>query len=391
MLVKSDSTSKLAIIKFLLKCLSSSRNQNESSIVYWLHVSDLSKDSFRKMITVTMTKSFILFCNNYHRQHDGVAMGSPLGPTFANIFLYVHEVLWLEKCSPEFRPVIYKKYFDGTFLPFHSNIQIEKFKYYFNLQHANIKFTSEIEMNHSLSFLDVKISRQNNNFTISVYRKPTFSGVFPNFVSLMPNSYKYALIFILSRRVFKLCFNFELFHQEIENLKNILRKNGYPVNFTDFCNKNYVDNLYVKKEINLLAPKKQLTYVLPFFDKKSLQLRSRLVNSVKKTVSFCNWKVVSRSQRKLNTFFRFKDTLNQKIRSFFVYRYTCSNCNVTYYRKIYRHFFTRAAKHMGVSNLSGKQLISNVQLFQIIHDSVIAPLILIILIFWLLTPVNLIF
>ena len=157
-------------------------------------------------------------------------------------------------------------------------------------------------------------------------------------------------------RAFKLCSNFELFHQEIENLKNIFRNNGYPVNFSDFCIKKYLNNLYVKKKVYLLAPKKQLTCVLPFLGKKSLQLRSRLVSSVNKTVRFCYLKVVFRSQRKLNTLFRFKDTLNKKIRSFLVYRYTCSNCNVTYYGKTYRHFFTRVAEHMGVSNLTGKRL-----------------------------------
>ena len=36
---------------------------------------------------------------------------------------------------------------------------------------SNIKFTSEIEMSNSLSFLDVKIVRENNKFTISVYLK----------------------------------------------------------------------------------------------------------------------------------------------------------------------------------------------------------------------------
>ena len=44
------------------------------------------------------------------------------------------------------------------------------------------------------------------------------------------------------------------------------------------------------------------------------------------------------------------------IRSFLVYRYTCSNCNVTYFGKTYRHFSTRAAERMGVSNPIGKQL-----------------------------------
>ena len=34
----------------------------------------------------------------------------------------------------------------------------------------------------------------------------------------------------------------------------------------------------------------------------------------------------------------------------------CSNCNVTYYGKTFRHFYTRAAEHMGISNLTGKRL-----------------------------------
>ena len=78
---------------------------------------------------------------------------------------------------------------------------------------------------------------------------------------------------------------------------DIFRKNGYPVNFTDFCIMKYLN----KREVYFLAPKNQLTAFLPFLGKKSLQLRSRLVNSVNKTVRFCNLKVAFRSQRKLNT------------------------------------------------------------------------------------------
>ena len=34
----------------------------------------------------------------------------------------------------------------------------------------------------------------------------------------------------------------------------------------------------------------------------------------------------------------------------------CSNCNVTYYGKTFLYFYTRAAEHMGISNLTGKHL-----------------------------------
>ena len=39
-----------------------------------------------------------------------------------------------------------------------------------------------------------------------------------------------------------------------------------------------------------------------------------------------------------------------------IFRYTCSNCKVTYYEKTFRHFYTTASEHMKISNLTGKPL-----------------------------------
>ena len=104
---------------------------------------------------------------------DGEAMGSPFGPTFPNIFLSCHEQIWFKNCPCESKPVIYKRYVDNTFLLFRSKDHIKKFRCYLNCQHPNIKFTSEIEENNSISFLDIKIRRVNNSFSTNVYRKVT--------------------------------------------------------------------------------------------------------------------------------------------------------------------------------------------------------------------------
>ena len=129
-------------------------------------------------------------------------MGSPLGPTLASVFLCYHEKIWLQNCPCEFKPVIYRRYVDDVFLLFRSKHHIEKFRNYLNRQHKNIKFTSETENKNSMSFLDIKITRNNNKFMTSVYRKLSFSGVFTNFVSFIPNSYKYNLLFTLLQAIF---------------------------------------------------------------------------------------------------------------------------------------------------------------------------------------------
>ena len=207
-----------------------------------------------------------------------------------------------------------------------------------------------------MSFFNIKITRELNSFSTSVYHKPTFSGVFTNFDSFSPLSNKTGLIWSLLYRAFSLCSSFELFHQEILKLKDIFKRNGYPTSFIDNCVERFLDKVFIKKKSFLTASKKELVCVLPFIGKKSLQLRSRLVKFIQGNLQFCSLKVVFQSPCKLLSLFHFKDTLDKKTRSDLVYRYTCNNCNVTYYGKTYRHFFTRAAEHMGISFLTEKRV-----------------------------------
>ena len=74
--------------------------------------------------------------------------------------------------------MFYREYLDDIFVLFRKEERLKLFLNYFNLCHENIKFTSEKETNKKLSFLDIEISRDKNQFITSVYRKPTFSQVF---------------------------------------------------------------------------------------------------------------------------------------------------------------------------------------------------------------------
>ena len=107
------------------------------------------KRHFNQLLRLSVKSSCFLFNDVYYKQGDGVAMGSPLGPTFANLFLVYYEHTWLEKCPLQFRPKYYRRYFDDIFLMFESRDHIKKFLKYMNSRHPNIHFTCEEESNNN--------------------------------------------------------------------------------------------------------------------------------------------------------------------------------------------------------------------------------------------------
>ena len=75
-------------------------------------VEGLGKEDFRSMLSLATKESFISFNGCFYKQIDGVAMGSPLGPTFANIFLCFHKEKWLNSCPVDIKPLFYRRYVD---------------------------------------------------------------------------------------------------------------------------------------------------------------------------------------------------------------------------------------------------------------------------------------
>ena len=178
-----------------------------------------------------------------------------------------------------------------------------------NTKHPNIKFTSEFEQNDFFSFLDVKITRSNNQLITSVFRKATFSGAF------LPVTYKFGLVHTLLYRSFSICFSNEKFHEEIVLLKEVFKKNKYPQFFIDKCIKKYLNKLFVPKRIIHTVDKKQVLLVLPFLGPLSFEIRSRLQKCLKNYIPYCSLKVVHQSKSRISNLFHFKDVVNTKLSS----------------------------------------------------------------------------
>ena len=75
-------------------------------------------------------QSFLMINNKFYKQNDGVAMGPPLGPALANIFMCSFENKWLNDYPHSVKPVFYRRYVDDIFVLLSSLDQVEKFKKY---------------------------------------------------------------------------------------------------------------------------------------------------------------------------------------------------------------------------------------------------------------------
>ena len=148
---------------------------------------------------------------------------------------------------------------------------------FLNNRHPNIKFNVEKQINHSIAFLDVFISDiNNNNFTLQTYHKWTYNGLLLNFKSFTLFSCKISLIKCLIDRSFKICNNWNSFHNDIENIKSNLIKNAYPPFFIDRVTKKYLDYKFPSNR-NQLKDKSDVHYFkLPYIGNVSHHIKMKL-------------------------------------------------------------------------------------------------------------------
>ena len=219
--------------------------------------------------------------------------------------------------------------YSSYFVHLEKSDHLEKFTSYLNSKHKNIKFTYEKEINNSLPLLDILISRSENGFKTYVYHKPTFRGVYSNFNSSIYDQYKIGLIFTLLFRTFLIVSDFSRFHTEVSHLKDILRKNAFPIKLVDNCIKMFLNKTFLHTPVALTVEKKELFITLPYLSYLFLTIRTRLQNSINRNLPFCKIKVIFKSTTRFSNFFRFKDKVPSNLRSNVVYKFSCGRCNAT--------------------------------------------------------------
>ena len=204
-------------------------------------------------------------------------------------------------------------------------------------------------------FVDAEVSRENSRFKTTVHRRPNFSGVYTHFNSFLSTTYKFCMIYSLGYRCFKICSSWTLFHNELQQVKQIFWKMTTPNYLIDNCFKKFVENIYMIKQKVPTREKKNLILVLPSLGAVSLQTQTKLQNAVKRVLNCCQLRAIFKFQSRLSSVFRFNDQIPKELTSGVENKFQCGLFNETYYGETVRHLVVRSGKHISLSSLTNKK------------------------------------
>ena len=181
------------------------------------------------LLTCTTEVPFRNINGDMYVQCDGVSMGSPLGPTFANFFMAEVENRALQNLNVT--PALYGRYIDDIFTICEEEELMMLKDEMMNI--SGLNFTIERSVDNKLPFLNVLVERTGNTVKSSVYRKPTDVGRCLNALSECPDRYKVSVVKGFLFRAKNLCSDKRAFLSELDRSKKILVNNGYSNQMID--------------------------------------------------------------------------------------------------------------------------------------------------------------
>jgi hypothetical protein len=218
--------------------------------------------------------AYLLYRGQYYLQIDGVAMGSPVAPIMANIWMEHIETL-IDYHLHDVK--IWRRYVDDVFCILRGGQpEVEQFLRHLNALHSKIKFTYELQANNTLPFLDVKVMAQaDGTLKHTVYRKPTHTDKYLNASSHHHPKHLRSVETSLVNRARALC-DPEFLDEELSHVDKILRRNGYRGNVRGKLPK----QRYRVKRSDVARQPAYLPYIKGVTDKIGCILRKFSINTV---------------------------------------------------------------------------------------------------------------
>ena len=186
----------------------------------------MSINQITSLLEFCLTQTYFLFQGKYYQQTQGAAMGSPISPLIANIFMEEFEVKALQSFPNP--PSMWLRFVDDTFVinkAEHSQDLLQ----HINNQDPNIQFTVEPTQQGSLPFLDTLVTIQpDNTLSTSVYRKPTHTDQYLHWDSNHHITAKQSVYNTLAHRAKTVSSTQDLLDKELLHIKKALHHCQFP-------------------------------------------------------------------------------------------------------------------------------------------------------------------
>ena len=174
-----------------------------------------------------LTENTFNFENKTYKQIHGTAMGTPMAPSIANLFMG-----WLEKNMLSQSPVyidekVWKRFIDDIFLLWTgTEADLDRFLKYINTFHPTIKFTYTISniQNH---YLDIVVKIVNNFLQTDLYTKSTDAHNYLHNTSCHPKHCLRNIPYSQMLRIKRICSTEEDFEVRCQEMANNFIKRGY--------------------------------------------------------------------------------------------------------------------------------------------------------------------
>ncbi len=182
-----------------------------------------------------MMLHWVLFSNTFkynnksYLQLNGVATGSPVAPSVANLFMahLENDVLdrWRDKL------ILYKRYIDDIIIIFKGTVEeVEECKHSFNNMHSKIKLTWTVDEQNT-TFLDLIIfkgGRYPHKLDYKVHQKKLNNYLYLPWTSSHPANTKKSIILSETQRYVRNCSTFKHYFKVKNKFAYRLQQRGYP-------------------------------------------------------------------------------------------------------------------------------------------------------------------
>ena len=216
-----------------------------------------------------------------------------------------------------------------------------------------------MENNEKLVFLDVEVTKNSDGFSTDLFRKKTNTGLGMRYDSAIMTTYKTNLVKCLVDRAFKICSSYTNFCNEIVKLKRFFFQNGFPSLLVDRLISDKIESLRKHTASECTVQRKIIYCSIPFCSREvNRNISKEIRELVVRFYPQIDLRLIFKNSFKVANMFIFKDRTDDLLQSNVVYKYTCRQCNASYYGETTRHLKTRIAEHLGLSARTGQPVLN---------------------------------